>query len=48
LIGGVLQIRPAEAHGTIVTCTLSEWRPVRARADACAEPENSNQTGVPA
>ena len=27
LIGGALQIRPGEKQGTLVTCTLSQWRP---------------------
>jgi PAS domain S-box-containing protein len=27
LIGAVLQIRPGEERGTLVSCTLSEWRP---------------------
>src|SRR5215470_17725911 len=26
LIGGVLQVRPHETKGTLVTCTLSDWR----------------------
>jgi two-component system, LuxR family, sensor kinase FixL len=47
LIGGVLQIRPGEKQGTQVTCTLSEWRPMRNRPDA-GTPENKNRNGIPA
>jgi PAS domain S-box-containing protein len=48
LIGGVLQIRPCEKQGTLVTCTLSEWRPMRGRTDAGGVPDNKNRTGIPA
>ena len=40
LVGGVLEIRPCEKQGTLVTCTLSEWRPVRTRTDARDVPDN--------
>lgn len=44
IIGGVLQIRSGAERGSTVTCTLSEWRPMRARADADAEPESKHPT----
>jgi PAS domain S-box-containing protein len=48
LIGGVLQIRPGQDQGTQVTCTLSEWRPRRARSDVGGGPDNNKHTGIPA
>jgi PAS domain S-box-containing protein len=48
LIGGVLQIRPGDERGTLVTCTLSEWRPVRTRTDPGAATDVQNRKSVPA
>jgi two-component system, LuxR family, sensor kinase FixL len=48
LIGGVLRIQPGKEQGTLVTCTLSEWRPKRATANTCFEPDSKDHTGIPA
>ncbi|HZZ82011.1 MAG TPA: PAS domain S-box protein, partial [Gemmataceae bacterium] len=36
LIGGVLQIRPRDGKGTLVTCTVSDWRTPKATESADA------------
>lgn len=48
LIGGALQINPGEKQGTLVTCTVSEWRPRRSGADAGGTPDRKSRAGASA